>query len=222
MIQTKQHLEFLLLDLKRIIDYDSAFLINMMMTKPKRSKIYNLIFIAIIVLLLIPQTRTPIQVFVNKGIALIVKPSVIDVSERQSLLSYDWKLQDTNGNDFDFHTAEGKVIVINFWATWCPPCIAEMSSLDVLYKRYKSNDNIVFLFVSNEDKDVLNKFMTRKNYSFEVYQSVSAYPSEFNVTSIPRTFIIDTKGGIVIDKSGAADWNSDTVKRTIDELLKNN
>lgn len=190
------------------------------MAGSKKLKISNLIFIVVVALLLFPQTRQPIQVFLNKGIAAIVKPSVIDASERQTLSNYDWALKDVSGNVFDFNSAEGKVVIINFWATWCPPCIAEMPSLDELYQHYKSNDDVVFLYVSNEDKELLYEFMTHNDFSFDVYQSVSNYPEDFNVSSIPRTFIISKKGEIVIDKSGAADWNSKRVRQTIDELLK--
>ncbi|WP_456439690.1 TlpA family protein disulfide reductase [Psychroserpens sp.] len=190
------------------------------MTKSKKLKAYNLIFIIVIVLLIIPQTRQPIQVFINKGIVSIVKPSIIEASERQSLTNYDWRLRDAFGNNFDFHTAEGKVIVINFWATWCPPCIAEMPSIELLYQKYKNNEDVVFLFVSNEDVSVIKKFISKKDYSFNVYQSLTEYPKEFNVSSIPRTFIISKKGEIVIDKSGPADWNNERVSNTIDDLIK--
>nr|WP_321236704.1 TlpA disulfide reductase family protein [uncultured Psychroserpens sp.] len=190
------------------------------MAKSKKSKIYNLLFIVVIALLIIPQTRQPIQVLINKGLALVVKPSVINASERKSISNYDWKLKDISGNAFDFSTAEGKVVVINFWATWCPPCIAEMPSLEALYQNYKTNDDVVFLFVSNEDKEKLYEFTVHHGYTFEVYQPINNYPEYFNVSSIPRTFIIGKNGDIVIDKSGAADWNSERVTNTIDELLK--
>jgi len=190
------------------------------MGKSKKSKVYNLIFIVVIALLIIPQTRQSIQVLLNKGIASIVKPSVIESAKREALSSYDWTLRDISGHNFNFKTAEGKVIIINFWATWCPPCIAEMPSLEELYKRYQANDEVVFLFVSNEETQVLSEFVTKKNYSFQVHQSLTNYPAEFDVTSIPRTFIISKNGEIVIDKSGAADWSSERVTNTIDELLK--
>ena len=190
------------------------------MAKSKKSKIYNLIFIIVIALLIFPQTRQSIQVFVNKGIVSIVKPSIIEDSERQSLSNYDWKLRDTLGNNFDFQTAKGKVIVINFWATWCPPCIAEMPSMELLYKKYEDNNDVVFLFVSNEDVSVIKRFIFKKDYSFKVYQPLTKYPKEFNVSSIPRTFIISKKGEIVIDKSGAADWNNERVTKAIDDLIK--
>ncbi|WP_299225906.1 TlpA disulfide reductase family protein [uncultured Psychroserpens sp.] len=185
----------------------------------KKSKIYNVTFIIVLIVLIIPQTRLPIQVFMNKAIALIIKPSVIDVSERKTLIDYNWKLKDTSNNTYDFSSAKGKVVVINFWATWCPPCIAEMPSLEALFQSYKGNKDVVFLFVSNEEKEKLYEFMINHNFSFQVYQSVSAYPKNFNVSSIPRTFIIDRNGTIVIDKSGAANWNSNHITTVIDELL---
>ncbi|WP_047547057.1 TlpA family protein disulfide reductase [Psychroserpens sp. Hel_I_66] len=190
------------------------------MSKPKRIKTSSILFIIIIALMIIPQTRKPIQVFLQKGIAMIVKPNVIDASERLKLENYDWKLSDLNGNDFDFSSAEGKVIVINFWATWCPPCIAEMPSLDKLYQKYEDNEGVVFLFVSNEETEVIVDFINEKSYTFKAYQPLSTYPEQFNITSIPRTFIISKTGEIVIDKSGVADWNSEKVISTIDELLK--
>ncbi|WCO02774.1 TlpA family protein disulfide reductase [Psychroserpens ponticola] len=209
-----------MLDLKRIADYGNAFLYFVIMARSKKSKIYNLIFLIVIALLLIPQTRQPIQVFINKGITLIVKPSVIDHSERKILSSYDWELRGISETNFDFNSAKEKVVVINFWATWCPPCIAEMPSMEELYQNYKDNEDVVFLFVSNEEVSVIEKFMSKKEYSFNVYQSVTEHPKEFNVSSIPRTFVISKTGEIVIDKTGPADWNSDAVTNTIDELLK--
>jgi thiol-disulfide isomerase/thioredoxin len=190
------------------------------MSKSKKSKIYNAIFFVVIVLLIIPQTRQPIQVFINKGVALIVKPSVIRTNERKTISNYNWRLKDVSEATFDFNLAKGKVIIINFWATWCPPCIAEMPSMELLYQNYKDNEDVVFLFVSNEEVNVINSFMSKKDYTFKVYQSLTQYPKEFDVTSIPRTFIISKEGEIVIDKSGPADWNSDRVTDTIDELLK--
>lgn len=190
------------------------------MAKSKSSKIYNIIFIIVIALILIPQTRQPIQVFFNKAMVLIVKPSKIDNEERKVISNYSWKLIDVSGHSYDFRTSEGKVIVLNFWATWCPPCIAEMPSMEQLYQKYRGNDDVVFLFVSNEDVSVIKKFIAKKKYSFKVYQSLTEYPSEFNVTSIPRTFIISKSGEIVIDKTGPADWNSEPVITAINELLK--
>ena len=185
--------------------------------KLTRSKITNLIFIALIALMIIPQTRQPIQVFLNKGLALI-SPSVVKEAKRDSIQDYSWKLVDIKGEPVDFTQSRNKVVLINFWATWCPPCIAEMPSLQELYEDYK--DQIDFYFVSNEKEDVLKTFMDKNGYDFNVQIPKTEYPEVFDVSSIPRTFLIDRSGSIVMDKAGAANWNSKKVRETIEVLLK--
>ena len=185
--------------------------------KISKSQRNNIIFLVLIAILLIPQTRKPIQVFLNKGLALF-SPSIVNEDKREVVSDFNWNLQNTNTLEtYNFKNAEGKVVLINFWATWCPPCIAELPSLDQLYQSY--NDKVVFLFVSNEEIAVVNKFLAKKGMSLPVYKPISNYPEVFDVTSIPRTFLIDKQGNIVIDKTGAANWNSDKVQATIDELL---
>lgn len=185
--------------------------------KSTKVKIKNILFLIIIGLLLIPQTRQPIQILLNKGLAFF-GPSIIAKSEQVVLTDYKWGLKDDNGNVFHFEDARGKVVFLNFWATWCPPCIAEMPSMQTLYNDYK--DQVEFIFVSNETSPLVNRFLKEKGYSFKVYIPVTDYPDAFEVSSIPRTFLIDKKGRIIIDKTGVANWNSETVRKTIDALLK--
>lgn len=186
----------------------------MKITKKQRN---NFIFIIIIAVLIIPQTRQPIQILLHKGLALF-SPSVVDKDERIQLTNYDWKLVDEEGHSFDFNDTKGKVVLVNFWATWCPPCIAEMPSLERLYTTYK--DDVIFLMVSNEEQDVISKFKEKNDYDFLVYSTVTKNPEIFDTASIPRTYVIDKDGTIVIDKSGAADWNSAKVKKLLNSLLK--
>lgn len=186
----------------------------MRITKKQRN---NIIFLVIIAVLLIPQTRQPIQILLHKGLAKF-SPSVVDKDERYSLDDYNWKLIDENGIPYDFQDAKGKVVVINFWATWCPPCIAEMPSFEKLYKEYK--DDVVILLVSNEKEGVISNFKKKNKYDFLVYSSISEHPAQFDLSSIPRTYVIDKKGNVVIDKSGAADWYSDSVRELLNDLLK--
>ncbi|MFB9057977.1 TlpA family protein disulfide reductase [Mariniflexile ostreae] len=184
--------------------------------KISRPKTSNIIFIILLALLLIPQTRRPIQVFINKGLALF-SPSKIDDKKQVNIGSYDWQLKDINGDFFDFQDTKGEVVLVNFWATWCPPCIAEMPSLQKLYDDYQGKINI--LLVSNESTEVINRFLKDKNYTFKTYSSITDNPEVLNTKSIPRTFLIDKTGKIIIDETGAANWNSDFVRNTIDNLL---
>ncbi|WP_233265904.1 TlpA disulfide reductase family protein [Formosa sp. L2A11] len=186
------------------------------MSKSKKNKISNIIFAVFILLMIIPQTRQPIQVFLQKGLAMI-SPSVEDKSDQKHIDSYQWKLTDLNGVPFNFKSAEGKVVLVNFWATWCPPCIAEMPSLVKLHDDYK--DKVQFLFVSNEDKAVIEAFLKKREFNLSIHQPISAIPKALTTSTIPRTLLISKDGRIVIDKTGASDWNSNTVRETIDALL---
>ncbi|WP_344786460.1 TlpA disulfide reductase family protein [Postechiella marina] len=184
--------------------------------KLNKSKRNNLLILLVLILMVVPETRLPIQVFINKGLALI-SPSTISKNNQRKLKSYNWTLKDYNGHILDFETLKDKVVLVNFWATWCPPCIAEMPSMQSLYNDY--GDKIAFVFISNESVEILDKFLNKNNYSFKVYSSLTSPPNQFNVSSIPRTFLIAKDGSIVIDKSGASNWNSNTVRETIDGLL---
>lgn len=186
----------------------------MKITKSQRN---NLILFVIILVMIIPQTRQPLQILLQKGLALF-SPSIIDKKERITLNNYHWKLVDENGTTFDFNDAKGRVVIVNFWATWCPPCIAEMPHLEKLYTDYK--DQVLFLLVSNETPETIAKFKTKHNYDFKVYASMSEVPKELETTAIPRSFILDKNGNIAIDKTGAANWNSDSVRQLLDDLLK--
>ncbi|QRM87724.1 redoxin family protein [Lacinutrix sp. WUR7] len=181
----------------------------------KKIKLKNVLYFVIIALMIIPQTRKPIQVMLHKGLALF-SPSVKAEEDSKVIHYASWELQDVKGNTVNFKDFKGKVVLINFWATWCPPCIAEMPNLQKLQDAYK--DKVVFLFVSNEKKEVVNAFLFKNKYSFNVFTPTSE-SSEFNISSIPRTFLINKEGKIIIDKEGAANWNSETVRETIDELL---
>ena len=185
----------------------------MKLTIPKAKNILFFVFIAIII---IPQTRQPIQIFINKGLALF-SPSEVKEEKRKQLLDYNWQLVDINGNTINFNESKNKVVLVNLWATWCPPCIAEMPSLDKLYADYK--DKVDFYFVSNEKPEMLKSFLDKNNYQFNVHIAQSDYPEAFDVSSIPRTYLIDKNGYMIFDKKGAANWNSEKVRASIDALL---
>lgn len=183
--------------------------------KFNKKNISNVIFVIILVLFFIPNTRGMMQIFLTRIFSF--SPGVVEVEERAKVMSYDWKLHGVNTESINFETAKGKVVLINYWATWCPPCIAEMPSLQNLYNDYK--DKVVFLFVTTDDDPEINKFMKNKSYYYPIYRSLSEHPKPFVSKTIPATYLINKKGDIIIDKVGAADWDSSKVRETIDELL---
>jgi thiol-disulfide isomerase/thioredoxin len=183
--------------------------------KITKSKIYNLVFIVFIAALFYPPIGTPIRVLIKRVISF--SPSIIDANERKSLDTYNWQLKNMKGESYDFNSAKDKVVLVNLWATWCPDCIAEMPSLQALYNDY--GKKVEFLFVTNDSKEKIEAFMHKKGYNFPVYNESSEIPSVLYSRSIPATYLISKKGEIVISKINAANWNSDTVRNTIDELL---
>ena len=180
----------------------------------------NIGFLVIILLLVIPQTRQPLQILLHKGLTYINQSSLIDKDERASVSYTNWELKSDLNTTLDFKETEGKVVFINFWATWCPPCIAEMPSLQLLYNDYK--DKVVFLFVTNDDFSTVDNYKTKKDFNFEVFNPINETPTELSTRSIPRTFIINKNGEIVVDESEAIDWNSNKVRILLDKLIESN
>ncbi|NRD21417.1 TlpA family protein disulfide reductase [Winogradskyella eckloniae] len=188
------------------------------MSKGLKSKIINFVFLLLILLLLIPQTRQFIQIIVHKGISIFNTVEPVSKSDRVKIEDYNWELVKEDLSLYNLNYVKGKVTVINFWATWCPPCIAEMSSLQKLYEQY--GHEVAFLFITNESVETINSFKAESKYTFPVYIRKSHGPKELKTTSIPRTLVIDKSGAIIVDKTGAVNWNSETVKTQLDELLK--
>ncbi|WP_432410768.1 TlpA family protein disulfide reductase [Rasiella sp. SM2506] len=175
----------------------------------------TIILLVLVALLFIPQTGTPIKVFFNRLIAF--SPSEIAEEEQEILSDYSWQLQDLEGTTIDFTSAEKKVTLVNVWATWCPPCLAEMPSMQALYDRYHTE--VSFYFVSLEDTEILQRFIDKKEYSFPVYTTQDNFPKLLETNSFPTTYLISKSGKISINKKGAADWDSESVRETIDALL---
>ncbi|MFK5878116.1 MAG: TlpA disulfide reductase family protein [Flavobacteriaceae bacterium] len=185
----------------------------MKITKSQRS---NLIFLIIIAIIFFTPLRGILQVAVSKAKMFILQPSIDD--DGAVVANFDWKLKGINTADYDFESAKGKVVFINFWATWCPPCRAEMPSIQKLYTDY--GDKVEFVFLTNEmESDKVNSFLDKNKYSLPAFNSYTNPPKEFNVSAIPATFILNKEGKIVMHAVGAVDWNSDNFRKILDELL---
>ncbi|MFD2518444.1 TlpA family protein disulfide reductase [Salinimicrobium flavum] len=176
----------------------------------------NILFILFIALLIIPQTRKPIQVTLNRLIAF--SPSEVAPEKRETIDSYNWLLADMEGQRHNFRETEGKVAIVNLWATWCPPCIAEMPSFQKLYDEY--GEKVNFYFVSSEENEKLQGFLEKKGYSLPVFRPLSQAPGNLQSNTLPTTYVISKKGELVVDKTGAANWHDSKFRKLLDELLE--
>ncbi|MBK7099370.1 MAG: TlpA family protein disulfide reductase [Sphingobacteriales bacterium] len=126
-----------------------------------------------------------------------------------------------DGNQIDTKNMDGKVVFINFWATWCPPCIAEMPSVDELYSKYKNNSDIVFILADADANFAKSTaFMKQRSFDLPVFAYQSNPPSEWFEGSLPTTVVLDKKGNIAYKHAGAANYSSDKFIGFIEDLLK--
>ena len=117
--------------------------------------------------------------------------------------------QNTNGQILNLSDQKGKVILMNFWATWCPPCIAEMPSINELYEKLKKNKNIVFIMVdADHDFNKSVPFMNKHQFTLPLYEANSEMPENLLGGSIPTTVIFDKNGQLVFRHEGAGDYSS--------------
>lgn len=132
----------------------------------------------------------------------------------------DLKFKDEKGNIVSLHSLKGKVVFINLWATWCPPCIREMPSIDELRKTFKDNEDLVFLMVDVDGNiEKAANFMKNKKFDLPVHIRASEIPRELFNGSIPTTIIIDKQNKIAGRHIGGADYASPKIIEIIKELL---
>lgn len=157
----------------------------------------------------------PIKVFISK--ILSGSPSTVNTNERKLLTDYQWPLMSLAGEDSNLNVSENQVTIINFWATWCPPCVAEMPSLQNLYNEY--GDRVDFYFVTSEDPKKVISFMKKKGLELPVYIQKYEEPNEIATQALPTTYVISKHHEIIIEESGAAVWDSKKVKEILNTLL---
>ncbi|GAC1598974.1 MAG: hypothetical protein NVS3B8_11510 [Chitinophagaceae bacterium] len=105
---------------------------------------------------------------------------------------------------------KGKVVFINFWASWCPPCRAEMPSIEALYKKLEKDNRFVLLFINEEDdKQKAKNYLEKNQYTIPLYSRSGNVPNEIFSGSLPTTIVIDKKGRIVLKHEGMAGYDTD-------------
>jgi thiol-disulfide isomerase/thioredoxin len=174
---------------------------------------FDRILTVLLLLFIVAYLRSPrVKSWVIMGMMMLgfFKPDIPKPGEK-SVPAPQMQVQDINGKVTDLQQLKGKVVFINFWATWCPPCLAELPSINALYQKVKNNPDIVFLTVdvdNNLQKSTL--FLQNKGYNFKAYGGNTAQvPDKFYENGIPTTLVIDKKGNIVFTHFNRANYDND-------------
>jgi peroxiredoxin len=131
----------------------------------------------------------------------------------------DFTFPDMNNKKVSISNFKGKVVLLNFWATWCGPCIEEMPSLESLYHELKGDDFALLAVNLREKKKPVRQFLKKNKLTLPVLLDTHGQAmSSYGVWSIPATYIVDKKGYLVGRAIGQRDWNSKAVKGLIRSL----
>lgn len=147
--------------------------------------------------------------FISLGFYMYLKTSEIPEVSINSI-----EMRDINGKKIDINKYTGKPVVINFWATWCAPCVKELPEFVELQETYKNKVN--FIFVSDEDLQKINNFKTRKKYDLLFVKSILPF-DELEINSRPTTCFYDKEGKLVDVLVGEIEKID--VEKKIDKLL---
>ena len=144
-------------------------------------------------------------------------------SQTEKTAAPDFTVQDADGNNVSLSDFTGKPVVINFWASWCPPCRAEMPDFEEMYKKY-SDQGLVFMMVNmtdggRETTDIAKQFLEENGYTFTAYFDVeqsAAYA--YGISSIPDSIFIDKEGNVFSAYTGMID--AKTMEKNIEAIMK--
>ncbi len=118
-------------------------------------------------------------------------------ADEQARRNADFTLTDLHGKQWTLRQLRGSVVVVNFWATWCPPCRKEMPDLEALYERYKDR-GLVVLAISDEDAEKVRTFLADRHVSYPVLLDPGRKVNDlFRVEGIPKSFVYDRDGKLV-------------------------
>lgn len=194
--------------------------------KTKRNLLEYVIIGAIGLVLFVTGLHTEVFGFIQRGVLTtgILNPEVEVKDESISETAnpkadFNLRLVNSRGEKVSMEQFRGKVIFINIWATWCPPCIAEMPGINNLYNDVKQEGDVVFLMLSvDENFEKAKRFKEKKGFDFEVYKADGGIPQMYYSQSIPTTYVINAKGELALTHTGMADYHTDEFKEFLQKL----
>jgi peroxiredoxin len=132
----------------------------------------------------------------------------------------DFQLKDMAARTVSLSSFKGKVVLVSFWATWCPPCRAEMPALNKLYKGYRDKGLVVVAVSTDRKVEYVKDYLGKYPVDFPVLMDSDVKVSrQYGVFSMPTSFLLDKNGIIIKRYLGEEDWNSTEIKSVIKAAL---
>ena len=131
----------------------------------------------------------------------------------------DFNLKDVDGNSYRFSDLKGNVVIVNFWATWCPPCRAEMPSMQRAWEQLREEGVMMLAVDVGEDEDAIFEFTASYPVEFPILLDTESSVSEsWKVRGLPTTFVVDQWGRKVYRAVGGREWDTPQLLKKIREL----
>jgi len=140
---------------------------------------------------------------------------------KERLEIIDFELQDLSGTTRRLSDFNGKVVFLNFWATWCGPCRFEMPSMEKLYQQFKSSGLEIVAVNLQEDRDSVQRFVDEYDLSFHVLlDTTGRIGATYGARSIPTTYIVGRDGTVLAGTIGTREWDTEEYIRFFEKLLE--
>jgi peroxiredoxin len=137
----------------------------------------------------------------------------------EQVQAVEFSLQNLAGREISLGSFRGKVVFLNFWATWCGPCRAEIPSMQLLYSELEDRGFTIVAVNSQEAADQVRSFVNEAGMSFPVLlDSTGRIGAAYSVRAIPTTYVIDPSGAIRGRMVGTRDWYSPEIISLVEEL----
>jgi thiol-disulfide isomerase/thioredoxin len=188
----------------------------------------ELLFFAAFAVVMTTDLRQPVLSPMQRGllatglwraappVALAAAPRAQFATERTYPLSVP--LTTLDGRPANLSQFRGKVVLVNLWASWCPPCLAEMPGLQALYQKTDTS-KVAFVLISlDENPNKARALLKRKHYTLPVFFPAGPLPAPFTTSSIPYTVVLTPQGRVADRHSGMADYDTPEFKAALEKL----
>jgi len=182
-------------------------------TRRHRSRLRSLAEVAAIIGIFaffrFTDTGTVAQGWLQQGLLAtgLFQADVNWAEENRQPANFDVALVTLDGEPVSLSSSRGKPIFMNIWATWCPPCLAEMPYIEALYQEVKDEEIIFVMISTDETAEEARTYMQQKGYTLPVYRLAAPLPEPYTSRVLPTTYVIGADGTLGTVHSGMANYN---------------